>query len=164
MPRSPLRLLVPSLSLLVVLAGCAPSAAPFHTAAAPKRAKLAPLQRFWRVDAQPQYAAWWAKTEACAGKKRKMKDVTFFAVDARDGWVYLGEQRALAWWVRDGDRIFLPRQALQNEMLVRHEMLHAITRQARHRNDPFVTRCHVASLKTWTDSTLTVDPENPEER
>jgi hypothetical protein len=43
-------------------------------------------------------------------------------------------------------------------------MLHALLQRGSHPTEKFVTACHLASLKTWRDSTLAVDPLNPEGR
>ncbi|HEU4699413.1 MAG TPA: hypothetical protein VFS40_09540, partial [Gemmatimonadales bacterium] len=112
-----------------------------------------PLQRAWPVAQAPIYREWWARTEACSGHRGNLDEVRFYAVDDVDGQIYLGNQRALAWWVRDGNRIYLPQGALLDEMLVRHEMLHALTQAAHHPTESFVRRCHVASARTWQDST-----------
>jgi hypothetical protein len=40
-------------------------------------------------------------------------------------------------------------------------MLHALIQRGSHPPDKFVQDCHLASLKTWRDSSLTVDPMNP---
>ena len=42
--------------------------------------------------------------------------------------------------------------------------LHALLQRGSHPIEKFVEACHLASLKTWRDSTLTVDPLNPEGR
>jgi hypothetical protein len=147
---------------LPVVAACAGGNAAFRNAPLPKRGRLVPIQRAREVAPPAVYAKWWAKTEACSGKKGKMSRVRFFAVDDAKGWIHLGDQRALAWWVREGNRIYLPKGGLRNEMLVRHEMLHALTQQAKHGHKLFAERCHVASPKTWADSTLKRDPDNPD--
>jgi hypothetical protein len=66
--------------------------------------------------------------------------------------------------MRKGNRIYLPANALGEEWLVRHEMLHALLQRGSHPVAKFVEACHLASLKTWRDSTLAVDPLNPEGR
>lgn len=142
-----------ALCLLAPLAACASRGA--------AEVMVTPAQRHWPIRPAPIYSDWWGKTEACAGKRSRMTKVEFWAVADAGGWIRLGNQRALAWWVRDGNRIYLPASALLDEQLVRHEMLHAITRHAHHPHETFVERCHVASAKTWADSTLRVDPANP---
>lgn len=135
----------------LLLAGCALGAAPGPAPVQPARA----------FEPPPVYATWWARTERCAGRRSSLKAVRFYAVEAPRGYIYLAGQRARAWWVRDGNRIYLPAHLVFDEQLVRHEMLHAITDEARHSPRDFVRQCHLASLATWTDSTLRRDPENP---
>jgi hypothetical protein len=127
-------------------------------------APLAPVERVCEVPTLELYAEWWAKTEACAGRKRDMATVTFYAVDASDGRIKLNQTVAHAWWVRNGNRIYLPANALGEEWLVRHEMLHALLQRGSHPARQFVRACHLASAEVWRDSTLTTDPVNPERR
>ena len=122
---------------------------------------IAPIEASWKVTPPAIYAEWWSKTEACSGRSGRMQRVTFYAVDAPPGRIHLGDQRAEAWWVREGNRIYLPKDELLREQLVRHEMLHALTRETHHSSESFVRRCHVASEATWADSTLAFDPRNP---
>jgi hypothetical protein len=107
------------------------------------------------------YQEWWDKTVACSGQEGRMTDVSFYAVDTPAGAIELGGEMAHAWWVREGNRIYLPASALGEEWLVRHEMLHALLQRGSHPASVFVTACHVASAAVWRDSTLTVDPGNP---
>ena len=131
--------------------------------AAPRAAgaPLAPLGRSWAVPTLGLYQEWWDKTVACSGRSGKMTDVSFYAVDAPSGAIELAGELAHAWWVREGNRIYLPASALGEEWLVRHEMLHALLKRGSHPADVFVDACHVASAAVWRDSTLTVDPGNP---
>jgi hypothetical protein len=118
--------------------------------AAPRAAgaPLAPLGRSWAVPTLGLYQEWWDKTVACSGRQGKMTDVSFYAVEAP----------------AEGNRIYLPANALGEEWLVRHEMLHALMQRGSHPADLFVEACHVASAAVWRDSTLTVDPGNPRGR
>ena len=131
--------------------------------AAPKAAgaPLAPLGRSWAVPTLGLYQEWWDKTMACSGQRGQMTDVSFYAVDAPAGAIELAGEMAHAWWVREGNRIYLPASALSEEWLVRHEMLHALLQRGSHPASVFVKACHVASAAVWRDSTLTVDPANP---
>jgi hypothetical protein len=142
--------------LLSATAGCAvPRAA---------GAPLAPLERAWEVPTLELYTEWWRKTEACSGRKADMSLVKFYAVDAPDGAIGLNGTLAHGWWVRQGNRIYLPANALGEEWLVRHEMLHALLQRGSHPNKAFVEACHLASLDVWRDSTMRADPANPSGR
>jgi hypothetical protein len=107
------------------------------------------------------YQEWWNQTVACSGHAGRMMDVSFYAVDAPAGAIELAGEMAHAWWVREGNRIYLPANALGEEWLVRHEMLHALLQKGSHPAELFVDACHVASAAVWRDSTLTRDPGNP---
>jgi hypothetical protein len=128
-----------------------------QTAGAP----LAPVERNWEVPTLDLYRDWWAKTEACSGLHGDMSKVTFYAVDAPAGAIALRKEVAHAWWVRSGNRIYLPANALGEEWLVRHEMLHALMQRGSHPNEMFVKACHLASSPVFRDSTVTADPGNP---
>src|SRR3954467_5989589 len=141
---------------VVLMLGTSACAAP-RAAGAP----LAPLGRSWAVPTLGLYQEWWDKTGACSGQAGKMTDVSFYAVDAPSGAIELAGEMAHAWWVREGNRIYLPANALGEEGLVRHEMLHALLKRGSHPAEVFVKACHVASSAVWRDSTLTVDPGNP---
>jgi hypothetical protein len=141
---------------VLFLLGSSACAAP-RAAGAP----LAPLGRSWAVPTLGLYQEWWDKTVACSGQSGNMKDVSFYAVDAPSGAIELAGEMAHAWWVREGNRIYLPANALGHEWLVRHEMLHALLQKGSHPAEIFVDACHVASAAVWRDSTLTADPGNP---
>lgn len=142
--------------LLPLLAGCAVP----RSGGAP----TAPVERAWAVPTLELYQEWWAKTEACSGRRGDMASVAFYAVDAPAGAIRLGKDVAHGWWVRGGNRVYLPANALADEWLVRHEMLHALLQRGSHPTRQFVTACRVASAAVFRDSTLTGDPENPSGR
>jgi hypothetical protein len=144
------------LCAVLLILGTSACAAP-RAAGAP----LAPLGRSWAVPTLGLYQEWWDKTVACSGQHGRMTDVTFYAVDAPAGAIELAGEMAHAWWVREGNRIYLPASALGEEWLVRHEMLHALLQRGSHPASAFVHSCHVASAAVWRDSSLTVDPGNP---
>ena len=149
-----MRRFVPGILMLSSVAACAvPRAA---------GAPLAPVERAWEVPTLELYSDWWRKTEECSGRKGDMSEVTFYAVDAPTGAIGLNGTVAHGWWVRQGNRIYLPANALGEEWLVRHEMLHALLQRGSHPAGQFVDACHLASPDVWRDSTLRVDPSNPQ--
>ena len=96
------------------------------------RAPVAPVERAWAVPTLELYQAWWTKTEECSGLQGDMSQVTFYAVDSPSGAISLGNEVAHGWWMRRGNRIYLPANALGEEWLVRHEMLHALLQRGSH--------------------------------
>ena len=127
-------------------------------------APLAPVERAWEVPTLELYSEWWRRTEECSGRTGDMSRVTFYAVDAPTGGIGLNGTVAHGWWVRQGNRIYLPANALGEEWLVRHEMLHALLQTGAHPTNQFVEACHLASTRVWRDSTLAADPGNPSGR
>ena len=127
-------------------------------------APLAPVERAWAVPTLELYQEWWTKTEACSGRTGDMSQVAFYAVDSPSGAIALGTEKGHGWWIRDGNRIYLPANALSEEWLVRHEMLHALLQTGAHPTNQFVEACHLASTRVWRDSTLAADPGNPSGR
>ena len=87
-------------------AGCAP-----QTGGAP----VAPIGRSWAVPTLRLYEEWWAKNERCAGVRGDMSRVAFYAVDSPTGSISLGTKTAHGWWVRKGNRIYLPSSAVTLE-------------------------------------------------
>ena len=83
-------------------------------------------------------------------------------MDAPTGAIGLNGTIAHGWWVRQGNRIYLPANALGEEWLVRHEMLHALLQRGSHPTKNFVDACHLASIEVWRDSTMRADPSNPQ--
>src|SRR4051812_29018839 len=106
---------------VILILGAGACAAP-RAAGAP----LAPLGRSWAVPTLGLYQEWWDKTVACSGHAGKMTDVNFYAVDAPSGAIELAGEMAHAWWVREGNRIYLPANALGEEWLGGPEMVHAL--------------------------------------
>src|SRR5918995_60984 len=141
---------------VLLLLGSSACAAP-RAAGAP----LAPLGRSWAVPTLGLYQEWWDKTVACSGQSGNMKNVSFYAVDAPAGAIELAGEMAHAWWVREGNRIYLPANALGHEWLVRHEMLHALLQKGSHPAEIFVKACHVASAAVWRGLTLSGGPREP---
>jgi len=149
-----MRRFITGMLLLSTTAGCAVP----KVAGAP----LAPIERAWEVPTLELYTEWWRKTEECSGQQGEMSRVTFYAVDAPSGAIGLNGTIAHGWWVRQGNRIYLPANALGEEWLVRHEMLHALLQRGSHPTKQFVDACHLASAEVWRDSTLRADPANPQ--
>src|SRR6185437_13967127 len=127
-------------------------------------APLAPVERAWEVPTLELYSEWWRRTEECSGRTGDMSRVTFYAVDAPTGGIGLNGTVAHGWWVRQGNRIYLPANALGEEWLVSHEMLHALLQRGSHPTGKFVDACHLASIEVWRDSTLRADPATPQGR
>jgi hypothetical protein len=93
-----------------------------------------------------QYAAWYASTEACAQLTGAAGRIEWYVVPGVSTFdTSIGEKVGL--WERVGNvsRITIAGNYTDNEMVVRHEMLHDLLERAGHPPEYFVTRCHL----TW---------------
>ena len=87
----------------------------------------------------PEYQLWWSMTEACSGLRGSLADVNWYVVPNA---AYIpGNSRELGGeWYEQGNRIIVASGDEFDGSLVRHEMLHALTR-ANHTRLQFLERC-----------------------
>lgn len=86
------------------------------------------------------YPALWQQTESCAGRTADYRAVSWYVVPAGASWSSdYGE--SLGAWSARGNRITLRADLVDDSLLVRHEMLHAILHDGRHTVEFFFTRC-----------------------
>lgn len=86
------------------------------------------------------YSRWWAMTEACSGVTGSLAAVSWYETtgilrDPDNGKVIDG------YWSSASNRIVLSADAKMDGAVVRHEMLHALIRQAGHSRAQFLGRC-----------------------
>lgn len=96
--------------------------------------------------APPQYQTWWAQTEACSGRQGHLERIAWYVVpDVTEFTTPEGEN--VGRWSRgsNGTQIVVAGAYLVNELVVRHEMLHALLNRPDHLREYFVDRCHL----TW---------------
>lgn len=91
------------------------------------------------------YKEWWGKTEACAGLQGDFGSLRWYRVDGHS--FACPDGACVGWWASSG-RIYLAGDWTRDEMVVRHEMLHALIRSGRHPNPPFGTPCQL-TWDTW---------------
>lgn len=133
-PASLHRTFVPALAIWLVAASCTglePSALP--DGAVPMTAPVA-------------YSEWYARTEACAELRGTLEGIEWYVVpDVATFETSIGEKVGL--WERVGNvsRITIAGNYVENEMVVRHEMLHDLLERSGHPTEYFVDRCHL----TW---------------
>ena len=92
------------------------------------------------------YGAWFAKTEACAGVRARFQNIQWYLVpDAATFPTAAGPKVGM--WEKSGSeaRIIVAGRYADNEMVVRHEMLHHVLDREGHPTEFFVDRCHL----TW---------------
>lgn len=91
--------------------------------------------------APPVYATWWAMTEACAGVTGSLAAVQWYVVPDAATIQTAEHGEVGAYWSAAGNRIVLAGQLARDGGLVRHEMLHALTRRGGHARADFLARC-----------------------
>ena len=86
------------------------------------------------------------RTQSCSGLSGDFSTVQFYVVPGVDTFpTEAGPKVGL--WNREGhtNRIVIAGNYLAHEMVVRHEMLHALLQRVGHPPDYFIARCHL----TW---------------
>jgi hypothetical protein len=106
------------------------------------------------MTAPDVYRVWWDKTEACSGLSGDFDRVEWLVVPGH-GFTCSSGQCAGHW--ESDHRIFIAQDWAQNEMVVRHEMLHDLLGRPGHPNPPFGHGCPL-TWDTWRgyDSTASM--------
>jgi hypothetical protein len=93
-----------------------------------------------------EYATWFARTEACSQLKGNESAIEWYVVPGVATFeTSIGEKVGLWEQVGNVSRITIAGDYVENEMVVRHEMLHDLLERTGHPPEYFVTRCHL----TW---------------
>lgn len=103
------------------------------------------------MAAPSKYREWWAKTEACSGLSGDFDRVEWMGVPGR-GFSCSSGQCAGHW--ESDHRIFIASDWADNEMVVRHEMLHDLLERQGHPSPPFGQGCPL-TWATWTGTDTT---------
>ena len=99
-----------------------------------------------QIIAPAAYRAWWEATEACAGRSGDFDDVEWYVVpDVSSFETRAGPKVGLWSHSSAGMRVVLADTYAENELVVRHEMLHALLDRGGHPEEYFVERCEL----TW---------------
>ena len=93
----------------------------------------------------PVYREWWAKTQACSGKEANFDRITWMVVDGESFSCASGQ--CVGHW-ESSHQIWIAKEWLDNEMVVRHEMLHDLLDRSGHPNPPFGQDCPL-TWETW---------------
>jgi hypothetical protein len=92
-----------------------------------------------RFEAPAEYQLWWSMVESCSGLQGSLADVDWFVVPGSTS-ITIGDGVYDGYWFERGNRIVLAANGQTEGDLVRHEMLHALTRAGHTRNE-FIERC-----------------------
>jgi hypothetical protein len=98
------------------------------------------------VAAPAIYRDWHQKTQACSGLGGEFSTIQFYVVPGVETFpTQVGAKVGL--WNREGgiNRIVIAGNYLSHEMVVRHEMLHALLQREGHPTNYFIERCRL----TW---------------
>lgn len=88
----------------------------------------------------PFYITLWQQTESCSGRTADFGEVSWYVLPSGTSWSSEYGDRLGAWRERD-NRITLRAEYVDDSLVVRHEMLHAILRDGRRSVEFFFTRC-----------------------
>lgn len=93
-----------------------------------------------------QFHDWWARTEACAGRTGRLAGINWYIVPGAAQFLNDGAGQ-VGRWSRSGaeSRIVLAGDFAGDELVVRHEMLHALLGRGDHPSHYFIARCGL----TW---------------
>lgn len=130
------------LGLLAMLAACEMLSPP---AALPPNAQL--------MTPPAEYVAWWSSTEACSGRSGNLATIEWYYVpDVQAFETETGPKVGL--WTRSsaGIRIIIAGAYAHHELVVRHEMLHALLDREGHPAEYFQTKCQL-TWDSWPQET-----------
>lgn len=102
------------------------------------------------LTALPDYQLWWTRTEQCSGLSGDFQNLKFYQVPGVSTFPSpVGTVVGL--WSKEGrgNRITVAGNYLDNELVVRHEMLHALLEREGHPPEYFVTKCAL-TWASWT--------------
>lgn len=129
------------LGLAGTLAGCETLGPP---SALPQNAQL--------MAAAPAYQAWWSATEACAELSGSLEQIEWYIIPGAETFETASGPKVGLWThSSEGVRIVLAGNWADNELVVRHEMLHALLDREGHPRDYFQDRCQL-TWQTWHQS------------
>lgn len=88
----------------------------------------------------PVYARWWAMTEACSGRTGSLSNITWDVVPGISDFQLAG-RTVSGYWTQGSNSIVIAGAVRLDGAVVRHEMLHALTRTSGHSRADFLDRC-----------------------
>jgi hypothetical protein len=86
------------------------------------------------------YTRWWTMTESCSGKQGSLQAITWDVVPNVSDFQLNGETVS-AYWTEGSNSIVIAAGVQRDGEVVRHEMLHALTRTSGHSRTYFLDRC-----------------------
>ncbi|MFN0179479.1 MAG: hypothetical protein ACKVZ0_11830 [Gemmatimonadales bacterium] len=105
-------------------------------------------------DPPPLYREWWSATESCSGRRGAFDEVTWAYVPGR---AFACPSGACVGRWEPGSRVYVAQAYQDHELVVRHEMLHALIGRAGHPDPPFGQGCPL-TWETWYHAGREVPP------
>jgi hypothetical protein len=105
----------------------------------------------------PQFREWWTKTEACSGRTGNFDRLRWSIVEGPSFPCSSGQ--CAGHWTTN-HHIFLASKWADNEMVVRHEMLHDLLGRPGHPDPPFGIGCPL-TWATWNGGASQLDVVGP---
>ena len=107
------------------------------------------------------YQAWWASTEGCSQIRGNLERIKWYVVPGVSTFPTTeGEKVGIRILTGDDVRIVIAGNYVEHEMVVRHEMLHALLNRAGHPAVYFQDRCQL-TWETWAASRPTGEAPPP---
>ncbi|MGQ0703992.1 MAG: hypothetical protein ACT4PM_12745 [Gemmatimonadales bacterium] len=105
--------------------------------------------------APPVYRDWHEKTKDCSGLSGDFSALKWYVVPSVSTFLTAGGPQVGLWAGEHGQhRIVIAGNYAEHEMVVRHEILHALLGRSGHPAEYFVERCHL-TWDSWTESSAT---------
>ena len=108
-----------------------------------------------------EYMAWWGRTEECSQISGSMARIKWYVVPGVSTFsTDEGEKVGIRIKTGDDVRIVIAGNYVEHEMVVRHEMLHALLNRSGHPVEYFQERCHL-TWETWAAAQPSSDAPPP---
>jgi hypothetical protein len=102
------------------------------------------------LAAPPAYREWHQLTQQCSGLSDDFSAIQFYVVPGVDTFPTEAGPKVGLWQREAGvNRIVIAGNYAEHEMVVRHEMLHALLQREGHPASYFVDRCHL-TWESWS--------------
>jgi hypothetical protein len=95
------------------------------------------------LDPPVVFTTWWEEVEGCSGQTADFSKVSWYYVPGDGGFSAGSSADVVGVWRPANNSITLAQYVIDNPLVVRHEMLHAILHRTDHPAEYFVDRCGV---------------------
>ena len=110
------------------------------------------------MEPMAAYREWWNKTQACSGRKADFDRIRWSVVEGYSFPCKSGQ--CVGHW-ESSHHIYIAREWLNDEMVVRHEMLHDLLAESGHPNPPFGDQCPL-TWESWKGGSVGLNRAHPD--